>query len=55
LSRKTYGFIAGLIAAGVSAWWWRNRIATALSPYEAERGTVIFDNTPQASSPDGNI
>lgn len=55
MTRKTYGLIAGLIAAGVGAWWWRSRLAEALPQTEPGRATLIYDNTPRASTPDGNI
>ena len=55
VNRRTYRLIAGLVAAGVGAWLWRNRTAAARPQFEAQRGTVILDNTPRASSLDGNI
>jgi hypothetical protein len=55
VTRKTYGLIAGLIAAGVGSWFWRSRRHPSAASGDAERGSVIFDNTPQASTPDGNL
>jgi hypothetical protein len=35
-------------------WWWRTR-GMGFTSEEIGRGRVIFDNTPTASTPDGNI
>lgn len=43
-----------MVAAGVGMWWWRSRRGGTVIEL-VERGSVIFDNTPRASSPDGNI
>jgi hypothetical protein len=44
VTRRTYGILAGVI--GFGAWWWnRQRIAARMAE-SAERGTVIFRNTP---------
>jgi hypothetical protein len=53
VTRTGYGLIAGILGAGLTAWWWRRN--RALSSFAAGKGSVIFDNTPRASSPDGNI
>ena len=45
LSKRTYGILAGLI--GVSAWWWSRQRATADGARAVDRGTIIFDNTPE--------
>lgn len=55
MTRKTYGLIAGLIAAGVGTWWWRSRPGGAPAAEVDTHGTVIFNNTPQPSTPDGNL
>jgi hypothetical protein len=47
LSRRTYGILAGMIGSAVGAWWWsRQYAASAATQPNAERGTVIFHNTP---------
>lgn len=53
MTRRRYGIIAGIVGAGLTAWWWRR--SRALSSFAADKGTVIFDNTPRASSADGSI
>jgi hypothetical protein len=53
MTRKTYGMIAGAAAAGVGMWWWLTR--TSSGSTSLDRPEVIFDNTPRASTPDGNI
>lgn len=55
MTRKTYGLLAGLIAAGVGTWLWRTRLATAAAGTSDDHGTVIFDNTPKPSTTDGNL
>jgi hypothetical protein len=50
-----YSLFAGLIAASVVAWYWRSRANRTGIPAADEYGTVIFDNTPRASTPDGNL
>jgi hypothetical protein len=54
VTRRTYALLGSLVSAGLTAWWWRRRHRT-VSSFATERGTVIFDNTPQASTPDGNL
>jgi hypothetical protein len=54
VTRKTYGLIAGLVGAGFGAWWWRARRAVS-SLSGGSKGTVIYENTPAASTPDGNL
>jgi hypothetical protein len=44
-----------LIAASVGTWFWRNRRSPASAGDEDSRGTLIFDNTPRPSTPDGNL
>jgi hypothetical protein len=47
LSKRTYGILAGVIGSAVGAWWWsRQYAALARNASDAERGTVIFHNTP---------
>jgi hypothetical protein len=46
LNRRTYGILAGVIGSAVGAWWWtRQRTRPAIAA-PANRGTVIFHNTP---------
>ena len=55
MNRRTYGWIAGVIGAGVGTWLWRRMMASrensARRPEQPfrERGTVIFANTPKPS------
>lgn len=51
MSKRTYGILAGVIGSAVGAWWWSRQ--RQLSPVARERGTVIFDNTPTATSLSG--
>jgi hypothetical protein len=44
VSKRTYGILAGVI--GFGAWWWNRQRNAARSNSSAERGTVIFRNTP---------
>lgn len=53
MTRKTYSVVAGLLAAGAAAWWWRRRPSSTVAG-ESE-GVVIFDNTPAASTADGDL
>ena len=48
MSRRTYGILAGVIGSALGAWWYSRRRPTVAGP-NAERGTVIFDNTPTAT------
>jgi hypothetical protein len=52
MSRRTYGLIAGLAGAILGAWFWRRRTN---AENVSDKGTVIFDNTPPASSAEGVI
>jgi hypothetical protein len=48
VTRNRYGILAGVIGSALGAWWWsRHRSSTSVPA--ADRGTVIFDNTPTAS------
>lgn len=55
MNRRTYGWIAGVIGAGVGTWLWRRMMADMESAARVseqpvkERGTVIFANTPKPS------
>lgn len=54
MTRKTYGFLAGLVGAGLGAWWWlARRVVSSLR--RDPSGTVIYDNSPAATTPDGNL
>ena len=44
MSKRTYGILAGVI--GFGAWWWSRQRLAARVAESAERGTVIFRNTP---------
>jgi hypothetical protein len=46
--------IAGIVGAGLGAWWWRARRAVS-SFGRRPQGTVIYDNTPTSSTPDGDL
>ena len=45
LAKTTYGMLAAMI--GFGAWWWRWHRMASTKPSAAERGEVIFDNTPE--------
>ena len=47
MSRRTYGILAGVIGSALGAWWYSRR--RTLAGAGADRGTVIFDNTPTAT------
>ncbi len=48
MSRGTIVFLTGAITAAAGAfWWWRQR--KAREPETAERGTLIYSNTPPAN------
>jgi SAM-dependent methyltransferase len=55
VNRRTYGWVAGVIGAGVGTWLWRRMMAQLENGYRSqeqpfsERGTVIFANTPKPS------
>jgi hypothetical protein len=46
LNKRTYGILAGMIGSAVGAWWWTRQRARATSAEMADRGRVIFHNTP---------
>ena len=48
MSRRTYGILAGIIGSALGAWWYSRR-RTAMPSGAADRGTVIYDNTPTAT------
>jgi hypothetical protein len=48
MTRNRYGLLAGIAGAAFAAWFWRNR--RAQHAQTAERGEVIFRNTPVPSS-----
>lgn len=50
MSTRTYGMLAGLIGSALGAWWYSRRQAAAPRTAPRERGTVIFENTPTATS-----
>jgi hypothetical protein len=53
MTRRTWGILATVMGSAVGAWWMasqrRSRVNRTLEG-RRDRGTVIFDNTPQASS-----
>ena len=49
MNNRTYGILMGVIGSAIGAWWFsRQRRAYGAAP-SAERGQVIFDNTPTAT------
>jgi hypothetical protein len=58
VTKRTFGILATVVGSAVGAWWYtsqrRSRGARQLLPAR-ERGTVIFDNTPTATSSEGII
>ena len=48
MTRRTYGILAGMIGSALGAWWYSRRLGAA-NRSAADRGTVIFDNTPAAT------
>ena len=44
VTRRTYGILAGVI--GFGAWWWARQRNADNRAAAADRGTVIFRNTP---------
>jgi hypothetical protein len=44
VTRRTYGILAGVI--GFGAWWWTRQRNAVNRAAAADRGTVIFRNTP---------
>jgi hypothetical protein len=52
LSRRTYGILASVIGSALGVWWWNRQRASARNTITAARdhGTLIFENTPVASS-----
>jgi hypothetical protein len=51
VTKKAYGLLAVIAGAAIGGWWWRSR-SLGRSEY-MDKGTVIFDNTPHASSANG--
>lgn len=49
MTTRTYGILAGVLGSALGAWWYSRRRAAFTSRSQAERGTVIFDNTPTAT------
>jgi hypothetical protein len=55
VNRRTYGWVAGVIGAGVGTWLWRRMMAQVENGNRRDdqpsrdRGTVIFANTPKPS------
>lgn len=56
MTRRTYGILASVIGSALGAWWYRRRHSAAYGS-AADRGTVIYDNTPTATplSSEGTI
>jgi hypothetical protein len=53
MSIRTYGILASVIGSALGAWFW-NRHRSGRGSAAAERGTVIFDNTPTATPLSGD-
>ena len=57
VSRRTLGIIMTMVGSALGAWWavtqQRSRASNTAAP--SKRGTVIFDNTPQAADSDAVI
>jgi len=49
MSNRTYGILASVIGSALGAWWFSRRRLAPPKRSAAERGTVIFDNTPTAT------
>ena len=52
MNNRTLGILAGVIGSAVGAWWYTRRFSTAAIETVdagAQRGEVIFDNTPTAA------
>ena len=49
MTARTYGILAGVLGSAFGAWWYSRRRTSLASRTSAERGTVIYDNTPTAS------
>jgi hypothetical protein len=49
MSTRTYGILASVIGSALGAWWYARRRAMVPSRRTADRGTVIYDNTPTAT------
>jgi hypothetical protein len=48
MTRRTYGILAGVVGSALGAWWYSRR-RSSLNGRAADRGAVIFDNTPTAT------
>ena len=56
MTTRTYGILATLVGSALGAWWWtRHRAQPVTLTPAREKGTVIFDNTPTASSAEGLV
>jgi hypothetical protein len=53
VTTRTYGILAGVI--GFGAWWWNRRRQMARDASSADRGTVIYRNTPVPPAADAGI
>ncbi|HEU4786949.1 MAG TPA: hypothetical protein VFS57_06065 [Gemmatimonadaceae bacterium] len=51
MTKTAYGLLAVIAGAAIGSWWWRSRSLSR--PDHKDKGTVIFDNTPYASSANG--
>ena len=52
MSKRTFGILASVVGSAVGAWWWTRQRTAAYNSAQRltparDRGTVIFDNTPQ--------
>jgi hypothetical protein len=50
MSTRTYGILASVIGSALGAWWYSRRRTASMNRTASDRGTVIFDNTPTAST-----
>lgn len=48
MTNRTYGLLAGVIGSALGAWWFSRR-RQASNDAHADRGTLIYDNTPTAT------
>ena len=50
MSRRTLQVLAGVVGSAIVSWWWVRqwtaRHTAENTPWDADRGTVIYSNTP---------
>ena len=49
MSNRTYGILASVIGSALGAWWFSRRRTASMNRSAADRGRIIFDNTPTAT------